>query len=149
MIDALVAGKIHKQPQSRVASNGKRFCTTVLRASGRDGNGLFVSVIAFSQTACDALLALDEGDSVALAGELTPKIYTPRDGSEPRPSLDLVAHRVLSEYHVTRKRKAMADAKTAERSDAPREPESSEANQHEPPSGGEGEHEELDDAIPF
>ena len=122
MIDALVSGRIHKQPQSRVASNGKRFCTAVLRASTRDGNGIYVSVIAFSQTACDALLALDEGDSVALAGELTPKVFHPRDGSEPRASIDLVAHRVLSEYHVTRKRKAMADAKTAERSDAPREP---------------------------
>ena len=122
MIDALISGRISKPPQSRVASNGKRFCTAVLRASTRDGNGIYVSVIAFSTTACDALLALDEGDSVALAGELTPKIYTPRDGSEPRPSIDLVAHRVLSEYHVSRKRRAMADAKAAERSDAPHEP---------------------------
>ncbi len=120
-IDALISGRIHKTPRSGVSSNGNRFATAIVRAAARDGNGIFVSVIAFSRSACDALLALGDGDSVALAGELTPKIYTPRDGSEPRPSLDLVAHRVLTEYHVTRSRKAMAEAKSAERSEAPRE----------------------------
>ncbi|MGC8519262.1 MAG: single-stranded DNA-binding protein [Steroidobacteraceae bacterium] len=107
MIDALIAGRVHKTPQSRVSANGKRFCTAVVRAAARDGDALFVSVIVFSQSACDALLALDDGDSVALAGELQPKIYHPRDGGEPRPSLDLVAHKVLTEYHITRKRNAV------------------------------------------
>ena len=134
-IDALISGRIHKPPQSRLSANGKRFCTTVLRATGRDGNGIFVSVIAFSQTAFDALLALDEGDSVALAGELTPKIYTPRDGSEPRPSLDLVAHKVLTEYHVARKRKAVSESRSSE-CDRTAEP-------------NEDERRELDDALPF
>ena len=134
-IDALISGRIHKPPQSRLSANGKRFCTTVLRATARDGNGIFVSVIAFSQTACDVLLALDEGDSVALAGELTPKIYTPRDGSEPRPSLDLVAHKVLTEYHIARKRKAVSESRSSECDRT--------ADPHE------GESRELDDALPF
>ena len=146
MIDALVSGRIHKQPQSRVASNGKRFCTAVLRASTRDGNGIYVRVIAFSQTACDALLALDEGDSVALAGELTPKIYTPRDGSEPRASIDLVAHRVLSEYHVTRKRKAMAETKSIDRTEAPGGSDSTEGAHRELQEAPEPG---FDDALPF
>jgi hypothetical protein len=38
---------------------------------------IFVSVITFSESTCDALLALGDGDSVAMAGELTPDIYTP------------------------------------------------------------------------
>ena len=134
-IDALISGRIHKTPQSRVSGNGKRFCTTVLRATARDGNGIFVSVIAFSQIPCDALLALDEGDSVALAGELTPKIYTPRDGGEPRPSLDLVAHKVLTEYHVARKRKAVSESKPSECGRTAEHP--------------ENDHEELNDEISF
>jgi single-stranded DNA-binding protein len=106
MIDALIQGRIHRAPQSRTSQNGKRFATANVRTATRDGSAIFVSVIAFSQTACDALLALQDGDAVAIAGELTPKVYTPQNG-EPRPSLDLLAHAVLTEYHVARKRKAV------------------------------------------
>ncbi|MGB6488764.1 MAG: hypothetical protein WBE91_17930, partial [Steroidobacteraceae bacterium] len=60
-------------------------------------------------TAVTALLALQDGDSGALAGELTPKVYTPQSG-EPRPSLDLLAHAVLTEYHIARKRNAVQEA---------------------------------------
>lgn len=145
-IDALVSGRIYKKPQSRVAASGKRFVTTVVRAAARNEDALFVSVIAFSTSACDALLALEDGDSVALAGELTPKIYTPRDGSEPRPSIDLVAHRVLSEYHVQRKRKAMAEAKSTERTEL-RGASDAAAGAHREPQ--EKPEPGFNDAIPF
>lgn len=145
-IDALVSGRIYKKPQSRVAGSGKRFVTTVVRAAARNDDALFVSVIAFSTSACDALLALEDGDSVALAGELTPKIYTPRDGSEPRPSIDLVAHRVLSEYHVQRKRKAMTDTKSTERTELRGGSDATEGAHREPREAPEPG---LNDEIPF
>lgn len=110
MIDALIAGRLHHAAQSRTSSAGKRFATATVRAALRDGASVFVSIIAFDEAPVAALLALAAGDSVALAGELTPKVYTPKDGGEPRPSLDLLAHQVLTEYHVTRKRKAVQDA---------------------------------------
>lgn len=50
-----------------------------------------------------ALLALGDGEAAALAGELTAGVYTGKDGT-PRPKLDLV---VLTEYHVTRRRRAI------------------------------------------
>lgn len=133
-IDALIQGHVHRTPQARTSANGRRFATANVRTATRDGAAVFVSVIAFSDSAVTALLALEDGDSVALAGELTPKVYTPRDGGEPRPSLDLVAHRVLTEYHVTRKRKAMAEAKSSERAQP--------ATQGPIPP-------EFDDALPF
>jgi hypothetical protein len=52
------------------------------------------------------LLALGEGDAVALAGSLTPKAWTDREGIA-RPALDLVASQVLTAYHLTRRRKAL------------------------------------------
>lgn len=58
---------------------------------------------------CTALLALAEGDSVALSGSLTPKTWTDKEGNT-RPALDLVAHQVLTAYAVTRKRNAMGQA---------------------------------------
>ena len=51
---------------------------------------------------------VSEGDSVAMAGELKVSTYTDKDGAA-KPSLDLIAHAVLTEYHVARKRKAMAE----------------------------------------
>ena len=55
---------------------------------------------------CEALLALGEGNAVALAGTLTPKTWLDKNGT-PQPAFDLVASQVLSAYHVTRKRKAL------------------------------------------
>lgn len=52
-------------------------------------------------------MALGEGDSAALSGALTIGTWTDKDGSV-RPSLNLQAHVVLTAYHVTRKRQAVA-----------------------------------------
>jgi single-stranded DNA-binding protein len=67
-----------------------------------------VNCIAFAAPAVEALLALADGDSVAVSGELTPKAWLDKSG-EARPSLDLVAHAILTAYHVTRKRQAVND----------------------------------------
>ena len=107
-IDCLIQGRMHRAAQQRTSKTGSPFVTATVRVPTKDGGSLFASVIAFSATACQSLLALADGDAVALAGELTPKVYMPRDGGEPRPSLDLLAHAVLSPYHIARKRKAVA-----------------------------------------
>jgi single-stranded DNA-binding protein len=105
MIEALVSGKLHGQPAQRIAKTGKPFVVAKVRAHAGDAD-VFVNVIAFSQAACEALLALGDGDAVALAGSLTPKAWTDREGTA-RPALDLVASQVLTAYHVARKRKAL------------------------------------------
>lgn len=90
-------------------------------------------MIAFRESTVAMLPALTEADTVALSGELTPKVYTPRDGSEPHSSPNLPAHVVLTEYHVARKRKAMSDAKAARR----------------PELAAEGAEPELNDVAPL
>ena len=105
-IDALIAGKLHARPEARTSKNGKPFATAKMRAAAGDGDSLFVNVIAFEQAAVSALLALDAGDSIAIAGAMTPKVWTDREGTS-HPALDVVAHQVLTSYHVTRKRRAM------------------------------------------
>jgi hypothetical protein len=97
VIDALIAGRIHGTPTARTASTGKPFATAKVRVA---------NVIAFDKDAIAGLLALSDRDSAALAGELTPKVWTDKDGTA-RPSLDLLAHGVLTEYHVSRKRQAV------------------------------------------
>ena len=104
-IDALIAGKLHARPEERTSKTGKPFATAKMRAAAGDGESLFVNIIAFDPAAVAALLALDAGDSLAVSGSLTPKVWTDKEGAT-RPGLDLVAHQVLTAYSVTRKRRA-------------------------------------------
>lgn len=106
MIDALIAGKLYGQPKTMTSKAGKPFATAKVRAAAGEGEALFVNVITFDAGTVAALLALGDGDSVALAGSLTPKVWTDKEGNS-RPAVDLVAHKLLTAYHVTRKRKAV------------------------------------------
>lgn len=106
MIDGLVSGKLYGTATERTGQSGRPFVVAKVRAATGEGESLFVNVIAFDDKAKAALLALDDGDSVALAGTLTPKVWTDKQG-DARPALDMVTHAVLTAYHVRRKRKAV------------------------------------------
>ena len=82
MIDALLTGKLAANPEARTDAD------TVA-----------------------GLLAMAKDETVALAGEFTPKVWTDRDGNA-KPSADLKAHALLTPYHVNRKRQAMASQET-------------------------------------
>ena len=106
MIDGLIAGRLYGQAAERTDKAGKTFTVARVRAPSNDGENLFVNVIAFDAASCAALGALADGDSVSLAGTLTPRVWTDKQGNT-RPSMDMVAHQVMSAYHVNRKRRAM------------------------------------------
>lgn len=106
MIDGLISGKTYGAPKENTGKNNNRFVTAKVRVAAGDGEALFVSVIAFDERVCDGLMALSDGDSVSLSGCLTPKVWTGQNGVA-RPALDMVAHGLLTVYHVRRKRSAM------------------------------------------
>lgn len=137
MIDALVSGRLVGRPTQRIAKNGSPYAIAKLRASARDGESLFLNLIAFNATTIAALLALEDRDVAAVAGELTATAYIDKNG-QPRPSIDLLVHSILSEYHVARKRQAVKTAKAA----AP-EPEA--PSDQQPAQAEVG----FDDPIPF
>jgi single-stranded DNA-binding protein len=104
MVEALIQGRIAKSPERRISKAGRPFVTAKVRVvAGEDA--VFVGVVAFSEAAQAALQALGEGDSVALAGTLTPRAWIDREGNA-RPALDMVAHSVLTPYALKHKRKA-------------------------------------------
>ncbi|MFC5427211.1 single-stranded DNA-binding protein [Paraburkholderia denitrificans] len=109
MIDGLVSGKLYGAATERTGQSGRPFVVAKVRAVSGEDESLFVNVIAFSDTTKAALLALDDGDSLALAGTLTPKVWTDKHG-DAKPALDMVAHGVLTAYHVKRKREAVRGA---------------------------------------
>jgi single-stranded DNA-binding protein len=107
MIDGLIQGKLFGDPKTGRGKNDNPFTTALVRTAAGSGESLMVSVIAFEKAAQAALQALGDGDSVALAGSLTPKVYEAKDGSH-RPALDMMVHAVLTVYHVQRKRQVVS-----------------------------------------
>lgn len=97
MIDGLVSGRLVGVAEQRDGKNATRFAVAKVRATAGDGESVVVNVIAFAPQACAALLALDDGDAVALAGGLTPKVWSDKQGT-PKPALDMVVSRVLTAY---------------------------------------------------
>lgn len=110
MIDALISGRLASTPKAGTSRNGNPFATCRVWVTSGAEESLSVGVIAFDPEAVRALLALNNGDAVALAGELTPKVWESNEG--PRPAADLKAHAVLSPYHVQRRRRAMQPQET-------------------------------------
>jgi single-stranded DNA-binding protein len=105
MIEAIITGKLHQRADERTSRCGQPFVTAKVRTAVGEADSLFVNVVAFSESAGAALLALEAGDSLALAGTLKPGAWIDRDGNA-RPSLDLVAAQVMTLYGLKRRRAA-------------------------------------------
>lgn len=108
MIEGLVTGTLIGLAEQRQGKSDTTFVLAKVKAAPGEGESLIVNVIAFAPEACAALLALDEGDTLAVAGALTPKVWTDKQGNT-RPALDMVASQVLTVYQVDRKRAAQDD----------------------------------------
>jgi single-stranded DNA-binding protein len=155
VIEALIAGKLFRNAEERVTQSGKSFVRAKVRVATADNDSVFVSVVAFSDSAKAALLALADGDAVALAGSLTAKVWTDRDGNA-KPALDMIAAQVLTAYHVRRKRAAVSGEQLAEepaeRTERPAagnaRPMQARPTQQEQPARGGG-FDDMDDSIPF
>ncbi len=100
MIDALIAGRLYGHAEERSGQAGSAYVTCKVRAATDDGELIFCNVIAFKDDVRAALLALADGDSIALSGALTPKVWTDKQGKV-RPALDLIAHAVITAHQAT------------------------------------------------
>jgi single-stranded DNA-binding protein len=95
MIQGLIAGTLLAKPEVREGKNGSAFTLAKVRAVSGDGESLILNAIAFSPQASAALLALEDGDAVAVSGALTPKVWLDKQGNA-RPALDMIVNRVLA-----------------------------------------------------
>ena len=115
MIDALIQGKLIKAPESRTTKTGKPMASARLRVATADpAASVLCGVVAFEPEAVAALLALGAGDSVSVAGPLKVGTWTDKEGNA-RPSLDLVADRVLSVYAIRKQRQAAGGGQPLQR----------------------------------
>lgn len=95
MIDGLIAGRLMGDASRRVDKAGRTYLVARVLARNKADEEFIVNVIAFDEAPCAALLALRDGQALALSGALTPKVWTDKQGIA-RPSLDLVAVQVMA-----------------------------------------------------
>lgn len=106
MLETLLAGKLVGAPEQRTSKGGKPYVTAKLRCSAGPEEVLFIRLTSFSESCCATLMALGDGDGVAVAGSLKPTAWVDREGNA-RPGADVVASQVLTAYAVKRKREAV------------------------------------------
>ena len=107
-IDALLNGKLMNQPTQRTSKNGNPFTTCRIRVAGAgagESDSLLVNCIAFAEPAQAALMSLDVGEAIAVAGALKVGVWQANDGAT-KPSLDVTVSRVLTPYAIAKRRKA-------------------------------------------
>jgi single-stranded DNA-binding protein len=97
MIEGLVAGTLVGLAEQRQGKNGSSYTLAKVKAGSAEDENLIVNVITFSRETGATLMALNEGDAVALTGALTPKVWTDKQGNT-RPALDMIASQVLTVY---------------------------------------------------
>lgn len=112
MIDGLIAGRLMGDASRRVDKAGRTYIVARMLARSKADEEFIVNVIAFDDAPCAALLALQDGEALTIAGPLTPKVWTDKQGNT-RPSLDLIAAQVMTAYHVNHKREAMDSGRDA------------------------------------
>ncbi len=100
MINGLVMGTLFGEAEMREGKNASTFAVAKVKAPCADGETIIVNVIAFDADTCKALMALEDGDSLAMAGSLTPKVWSDKQGNT-RPALDMVVNKLLTAHQDT------------------------------------------------
>ena len=94
MIDGLIAGQMFGDPERRAGKANTSFVVAKVKAQAGDGEICLINVIAFDISVCQQLMDMRDGCAVALAGSLTPKVWTDKQGNS-RAAMDMIANKLL------------------------------------------------------
>jgi single-stranded DNA-binding protein len=103
MIDALIAGKLIRDPALKTGPSGKPFCNFLLSVPTGDGEPVIMSGIAFADVA-ERIGRLKKGDAVSVAGSLKPSEWTDKTTGEQKHGLNVTVSAALSAYDVKKRR---------------------------------------------
>ena len=123
MIDSLVSGKLIRDPQVKISSNGNQYVQFLMSVSTGEADTQIVSGIGFDQSVVDKVSLLKKGDSLSVVGSLKQAEWTDRVSNEVKHGLSITANQSLSIYDIQKRRKPKSDS-----------PEPKPVNGNEPPS---------------
>ena len=103
MIDALVSGKLIRDPAAKIGPSGKPYANFLMAVAVGDESPTIVSGIAFGDVA-ERIAKLGKGDALSVAGSLKPSSWNDKATGELRHGLNITAEAVLSPYDVKRRR---------------------------------------------
>ncbi|WP_031429860.1 single-stranded DNA-binding protein [Methylomicrobium agile] len=113
MIDALITGKLIRDPALKTGPSGKPYCNFLLSVPTGDGEPVVVSGIAFADVA-ERIGRLGKGDALSVAGSLKPSQWTDKTTGETKHGLNVTVSAALSAYDV-KKRRGSADGTESSR----------------------------------
>ncbi|GAB2875748.1 hypothetical protein GCM10027093_08970 [Paraburkholderia jirisanensis] len=96
MLNGLISGTLLNTPREGFSRSGSPYVAAKVRVVDRDGTTRPVNVVAYADNARNALLPLDEGDSLAMTGELTLDMWDA--GDKMKLTIGLIAYKVTSLY---------------------------------------------------
>jgi single-stranded DNA-binding protein len=107
----LISGSIFREPQQRTSASGKRYVVTTLKAAAAENaTSDFWSVLAFGDTAGNALMNLAIGERVTIQGGLKLEVFE-KDG-QARISRSIFADHVMALRQPPKDRKPKAKEAT-------------------------------------
>jgi hypothetical protein len=90
---ALVSGRLWGEPEQKLSKAGKPFAVAKLREGSGDG-AVWWSVVAFSEDVCEELLALRDGEALAISGPFRCEIFEKEGRAR-------IAHRIVAERLIS------------------------------------------------
>jgi single-stranded DNA-binding protein len=102
VIDALVTGKLIKDPVELTGKTGQPFTRFMLNTPSKEGAYVLITGVAFGDVA-ERIARLHKGDALSVAGELSPTEWTDREGVE-KHGLNVVVSAALSVYDIKKRR---------------------------------------------
>ena len=102
----LAVGTLIKDPEERTSAKSTTYVTATLRTPVEDSDATLVSLIGFSRSVVDALMAHAKGDSIAVNGRAKLTNWTSKDGQENH-GMSVVVEAVPSPYGVAQRRKRL------------------------------------------
>ena len=103
MIDALVSGKLIKDPQRKTGPSGKPYAQFLLSVHTGEEQPIVVSGIAFGAVA-EKIVLLKKGDPLSVIGSLKPTEWIDKTTNETRHGLSVTVNNSLSPYDIKKRK---------------------------------------------
>jgi single-stranded DNA-binding protein len=103
MIDALISGKLIKDPSLRTGQSGNHFAQFLLSVHTGEEQPIVVSGIAFGAVA-EKIVLLKKGDPLSVIGSLKPTEWIDKTTNETRHGLSVTVNNSLSPYDIKKRK---------------------------------------------